>query len=575
MAKIHEEITVVDRFSGTLDKLVNKYDRAYKAIERTSQAERDTSHLDNRLKFYRRLESQMDSLALQEEALANMMDKETNKKAAKALGEELEKIIQKTDTLQARYEALQPQIATDRAADGARKYEAEMEKAARAAEKAARAEERAAEVAANKAARAAEKEAREKERTAKAAMKAAEAAERTNKLTGGPLLKQVARFTAAMFTVRRIISYIRTAVGQLPETVKGPWTDLTNTIKNSFAGGIGAFIQGLTKGLRRLNSALQSPSGQRFLRGMETVLRALGKTVGWVLEKVALLVEWMGDHFEVVATVAGAALVFLTGKMIAFGVATAMANAPLLILAGIAIYVSYQLYKMGFTAEEVFGWIGEKAALLYVFIYNCVIVPIHNKLGFLAEFMENVFVNPKNAVINLFGELADRSLEKIQKLAQGIDAIFGTSLADKVATVRVGLKERLPQNAYKVEPWELLDPEEYMKKGRELGEDFGRSLSFDNLTNALKVPVNSIAESTGNIEKSVSKTEEDIKSLVDLATRKYINNINLTAQTPVINVTGANTGNTPEDRRALAAAIRDIIVEQAASGSVRTTARAF
>ena len=25
---------------------------------------------------------------------------------------------------------------------------------------------------------------------------------------------------------------------------------------------------------------------------------------------------------------------------------------------------------------------------------------------------------------------------------------------------------------------------------------------------------------------------------------------NLTAQTPVINVTGANTGNTPEDRRA-------------------------
>ena len=73
----------------------------------------------------------------------------------------------------------------------------------------------------------------------------------------------------------------------------------------------------------------------------------------------------------------------------------------------------------------------------------------------------------------------------------------------------------------------------------------------------------------------MSKTEEDIKSLVDLATRKYINNINLTAQTPVINVTGANTGNTPEDRRALAAAIRDIIVEQAASGSVRTTARAF
>lgn len=78
-----------------------------------------------------------------------------------------------------------------------------------------------------------------------------------------------------------------------------------------------------------------------------------------------------------------------------------------------------------------------------------------------------------------------------------------------------------------------------------------------------------------DINKSVSASEEDIKSLVDMAERRYVNNINLTAQTPVITVNGANTGRTAADRQNLANTIRDILVEQAASGSVRTTARAF
>lgn len=84
-----------------------------------------------------------------------------------------------------------------------------------------------------------------------------------------------------------------------------------------------------------------------------------------------------------------------------------------------------------------------------------------------------------------------------------------------------------------------------------------------------------IAGGVGSIEKSVSMAEEDIKSLVDIAERKYINQINLTSQTPVINVTGQNTGNTAADRTNLANALRDILIEQVASGSVRSTARAY
>lgn len=62
---------------------------------------------------------------------------------------------------------------------------------------------------------------------------------------------------------------------------------------------------------------------------------------------------------------------------------------------------------------------------------------------------------------------------------------------------------------------------------------------------------------------------------MDVAERRYVNNINLTAQTPVITINGANTGRTAADRQNLANTMRDILAEQWAAGSVRSTAQAF
>lgn len=95
------------------------------------------------------------------------------------------------------------------------------------------------------------------------------------------------------------------------------------------------------------------------------------------------------------------------------------------------------------------------------------------------------------------------------------------------------------------------------------------STPYDELSGQL----GDIAGSVGSIEKSVKMSDEDIKSLVDVAERRYVNNVNLTAQTLVITVNGANTGRTAADRQSLANAIRDILIEQTASGSTRSTAR--
>ena len=83
-----------------------------------------------------------------------------------------------------------------------------------------------------------------------------------------------------------------------------------------------------------------------------------------------------------------------------------------------------------------------------------------------------------------------------------------------------------------------------------------------------------INSSVKGIEKAVNMSDEDIKALVDVAERRYVNQVNLTSQTPVITVNGANTGRTAQDRRELADAIEQILREEWASGSVRSTAYA-
>ena len=129
---------------------------------------------------------------------------------------------------------------------------------------------------------------------------------------------------------------------------------------------------------------------------------------------------------------------------------------------------------------------------------------------------------------------------------------------------------------------EQIDFAASMAGGREIGEKIGGAISdFGNTMNApgnypldgIDNKLSGISKNVGNIAKSVSMSEEDIKSLVDVAERRYVNNINLTAQSPVINVSGQNTGNSQQDRKALADTIRDILIEQTAAGSTRATAR--
>ena len=232
------------------------------------------------------------------------------------------------------------------------------------------------------------------------------------------------------------------------------------------------------------------------------------------------------------------------------------------------------------------------------FCYNSVIVPIQNYFAAAANFIGNVFHDPVTAVKVLFYDMALTVLGYIQKMAQGIedlineipgvkvnitsaiDNLYGTMSANREAAIAAGSYKEF------IKPLEYQDYSAAYQSGYNFGRDLeGKAASWFSGGAGLSSPagidasgmagdVGNIAKGVSDINKAVNMSEEDIRSLVDVAERRYVNHINLTSQTPVITINGQNTGNTAADRQNLADAIRDILIEQVASGSVRSTARA-
>lgn len=227
---------------------------------------------------------------------------------------------------------------------------------------------------------------------------------------------------------------------------------------------------------------------------------------------------------------------------------------------------------------------------LFAFVGNGFIL-LWNIIGEAATFLENVFIHPVEVVKFLFLGMAESVLSYISQMMQGIQ-----DTVNKIPGVEVDITSGInglisdiqskSQSIIDNTQWKEYDPIAYMNigewaaKGYSLGANFnpfgsGSSFDMDDWLNNtdFATDISDIAGDVSGIQKSVSLAEEDIKSLVDMAERRYVNNINLTAQSPVITVQGQNTGDSAADRRALADAIKDILVEQSSSASLRSTAR--
>lgn len=227
-------------------------------------------------------------------------------------------------------------------------------------------------------------------------------------------------------------------------------------------------------------------------------------------------------------------------------------------------------------------------------ILNTFVIPVQNKIAALVNFIGNVFNDPVAAIKMLFYDLAISVIGYIQNIAQAIEDLISNipglevnitsgidNLYNKVKTARENVKNASEWKEY-VKAWDYIDMGNAFKAGYAKGEGLGNTISNwgSNLLSGydmedIATDTSDIADSTKAIESAVNMAAEDIKALVDIAERRYVNKINLTAQTPVINIQGQNTGNTAADRQNLADTIRDVLVEQLSAGSLQSTARAY
>lgn len=382
------------------------------------------------------------------------------------------------------------------------------------------------------------------------------------------LTKRLMRMALTLVSARRLLTYLRNAIGRAPDAIAKPFTKLKETISNGFAGWMVSLLRGLTNGLTALNAAFKSSSGQRFARGMETLFRALGTVLGFVIEKLTVVVTWLGDHFQQIAMGVGIIVGLLAVKFALMAGAIMLAHWPLVLIAGAVIGLVGYLESLGMTTEQVFNYIGQGVGWLYSLVYN-IVADVWNLIASFAEDFATLWRHPFKLVAKMAVDLFDTIVGIVETAAKAIDALLGTNSAKTITGFRNSIQswadDTFGESVITLKRMDKLDPRQAMDTFGSWAGGLGASLSNASLERQKAQSLKSIASDTKSIKNAV--TDEDLKNMIEVASRAFVSQVNLTSQTPVITINGANTGNTEEDRRRLGEAIKYILMEQVAAGS--------
>lgn len=435
---------------------------------------------------------------------------------------------------------------------------------------------------------------------------------------------KLTRMAASLFTVRRLLRYMKEALAVAPDEIASSFTNLGNTIKTDFQRVFGAMLKSIQPGLDRLRAALETPGGQRFLKGLQAMAETAGKAIGWLAAQVGVLVEWIGNNWNAVMPVAIGLLGLFAAKMLIAAAATLAAHWPLLLIISIIAGVVTALADMGVTASEVFGTIcglinvtiqffinlGQWIANIASGITEAMIAMAHN-VGYAFDHMGELVVIAMN-------KMAAAALASLKPILSFVGALTGNPALGNVANLidqskleaaagqleaaaaqswsgisggfqDVGAAFDRGYNASGNTPFADGWADKAYAEGYKVGAEAGKAI--ENLVNTLTNPqaldqmalqdikvsadssagsLGGIGSSVANIEKEVAMSQEDIKHLVDIAERRYVNHINLTSQSPVITVNGQNTGRSQDDANTLARKIAQVLMEQTSAGSTRS-----
>lgn len=338
-----------------------------------------------------------------------------------------------------------------------------------------------------------------------------------------------------------------------------------------------------------------------------TAIRALDPlltAINWVANNLNVaipLVVSLGSAFGVLLIAANWTNILATAtktaaSMQAFYNAVMAANpialtaAAVLVLVGVLYGGVAAFNKLTGSSMSATGIITGAFATMGAFVFNSVLVPLQNGFAAFVNFLANVFTNPLAAIKIAFYDMAITVMQYLQNIAHGLEGLL-----NKIPGVTVDLTSGVDATVTKlqrdrkyekwatgytevVKPWKNIDLGKAYNAGHDWGANLGKSGLMGTGTGELEIPqaadvkdlLTNIDKNTGKIAKTVDLSDEQIKMLVDVAERRYVNNVNLTSQTPMITVQGQNTGDTEKDARNLADTLRDVLVDLMNAGSTVT-----
>lgn len=319
-----------------------------------------------------------------------------------------------------------------------------------------------------------------------------------------------------------------------------------------------------------------------------TVAQTAANAAAWlgVAANQALVASMLTNPFLWVAVAIGVAIAALVSWVQAVGgVQVAWLTAVDVVLSGVD-NLRIGIYTGMYAIQNKFGEFGLAAFTMGVNVVNFF---GDMKVGALEQIqgMANGAIDIINWMIEKVNLLPGVSIDAIDKLtfvstAAAANEAAKASRADTLAKSQAAVAKqeadraanlnRMRSDAYSAHMQRMVGI--YNAKTSGAGSsnaalsDLYNVPSFDEMAGTL----GDIGKDVKGIKKSVDLSNEDLKSLVDVATRRYVNNINLTSQTPVITINGQNTGRTKEDREALADALKLVLAEQWAAGATNAIA---
>ena len=168
---------------------------------------------------------------------------------------------------------------------------------------------------------------------------------------------------------------------------------------------------------------------------------------------------------------------------------------------------------------------------------------IWNSVASFAEFFANVFTDPVNSIMRLFGDLGDGILTILSNIANAIDTLFGSHLSSAVESWRRGLKgivnnkwgeatikiQRADPNALHLDRIDYGDSYNLgYNAGEALSNNFGFNTQPTNIPNnfnngPIASNIADTAKNTGAMKNSLDVSSEDLKYLRDIAEQEVIN----------------------------------------------------